>query len=299
METTDRKNLATEQENISSAAIDNQPVSKILEIINSEDIFIAEKVKGALNEIGQTVELAAKAIQNGNRVFYIGSGTSGRLGILDASEMPPTYSVPSDWFNGLIAGGDNALRKSIEGAEDFPEAAVNDLKNFGFNYGDLLIGISASGASQYVKSAIKFGKEIGAKTVYLICNEKPFFSTDADVVIKVNTGPEVITGSTRMKAGTATKMVLNMISTATMIRLGKVYGNLMVDLMAINDKLVDRGTRIIQKLTNENYDSAKAKLFEADKSVKTAVVMILKNCSKTDAVKLLEKKHGFLRRVIE
>ena len=151
----------------------------------------------------------------------MGSGTSGRLGVLDASEMPPTYSVPADWFNGIIAGGDEALRRSIEGAEDQPESAVTDLQTFGLKSGDVVIGISTSGAAQYVKSSIEFGKSIGAKTVYLICNEKPYLSANADVVIKVDTGPEVITGSTRMKAGTATKMVLNMISTATMVRWAK------------------------------------------------------------------------------
>jgi len=162
-----------------------------------------------------------------------------------------------------------------------------------------VIGISTSGAAQYVKSAIEYGKSTGAKTVYLICNKKPYLAADSDVLIKVDTGPEVITGSTRMKAGTATKMVLNMISTATMVRLGKVYGNLMVDLMTVNDKLVDRGTRIIENLTGVGYQLARSKLFEADKSVKTAVVMIQRNCSKEDAQKLLVEMGGFLRKLIE
>ncbi len=299
METTERKNLTTEQQNINSAAIDDQPISEILKIINQEDQSIAEKVHRAIPEIERTVELTTEAIRNGNRVVYVGAGTSGRLGVLDASEMPPTYSVPTDWFNGIIAGGDDALRKSIEGAEDKPEAVVADLKSFGLKSGDVVIGISTSGAAAYVQSAIEYGKTIGAKTVYLICNEKPFLAADADVLIKVDTGPEVITGSTRMKAGTATKMVLNMISTTTMVRLGKVYGNLMVDLMAVNDKLVDRGTRIIEKLTDVDYDTAKSKLFEADKSVKTAVVMIQNECSKEKAESLLLDQGGFLRKVIE
>ena len=212
--------------------------------------------------------------------------------------MPPTFSVPSDWFKGLIAGGDNALRTSIEGAEDQSEEAINDLKDFGLARGDVLIGISSSGAARYVKSSIEYGKSLGAKTIYLICNEKPYFSADSDLVIKVDTGPEVITGSTRMKAGTATKMVLNMISTATMVQLGKVYGNLMVDLMAVNDKLIDRGARIIEKLTGVDFSTAQSKLFEANKSVKTAVVMIVKQCSKDKAIQLLESEGGHLRRVI-
>ena len=299
METTDRKNLSTEQQNVNSYAIDDKTISEILEIINNEDQSIAKKVNASISEIEQTVALTTEAIRNGNRVVYVGAGTSGRLGVLDASEMPPTYSVPGDWFNGIISGGDDALRRSIEGAEDLQETAINDLKDLGLSTGDVVIGISTSGAAQYVKASIEYGKSIGAKTVYLICNEKPFLSAVADIIIKVDTGPEVITGSTRMKAGTATKMVLNMISTATMVRLGKVYGNLMVDLMAVNDKLVDRGTRIIEKLTGVDYNVAQSKLFEADKSVKTAVVMIIKNCSKDEAIKMLEVEDGFLRRVIE
>lgn len=299
METTERKNLSTEKQNVNSTSIDDKPISEILKIINNEDQSIAEKVNAAIPAIERTVELTTEAIRNGNRVVYLGAGTSGRLGVLDASEMPPTYSVPSDWFNGIVAGGDDALRKSIEGAEDQPEAAVDDLKAFGLKPGDVIIGISTSGAAQYVKSSIEYGKSIDAKTVYLICNEKPFLSADADVIIKVDTGPEVITGSTRMKAGTATKMVLNMISTATMLQLGNVYGNLMVDLMAVNDKLVDRGTRIIKQLTNVDYETAHSKLFEAGKSVKTAVVMIMKDCSKDEATQLLEEESGFLRKVIE
>lgn len=299
MEIKDRKNLSTEQQNVNSTAIDDKTTFEILQIINSEDQTIAEKVNESISEIEKAVDLALSAIQNGNRVIYVGAGTSGRLGVLDASEMPPTYSVPKDWFNGIVAGGDNALRNSIEGVEDQPEAAIADLRLFGLNSGDVVIGISASGAAQYVKSAIEYGNSINAKTVYLICNAKPLLAVVSDVLIKVNTGPEVITGSTRMKAGTATKMVLNMISTATMVRLGKVYGNLMVDLMAVNDKLLDRGTRIIVKLTDVDYKTAKLKLLESDKSVKTAVVMIKKNYSKADAIVLLKKNSGSLRKLIE
>ena len=218
--------------------------------------------------------------------------------MLDASEMPPTYSVPSDWFNGIIAGGDKALRNSIEGAEDKPEMAEKDLQETSLQNGDVLIGISTSGAARYVQSAINYAKSIGAKTVYLICNQTPHLAANTDVEIKIDTGPEVITGSTRMKAGTATKMVLNMISTATMVQLGKVYGNLMVDLMTVNDKLIDRGLRIIQDITGATYNVAKSKLSESDNSVKVAVVMIKKSCSKEDALNMLEQENGFLRRVI-
>ena len=234
MESVDRKDLSTEKQNQNSVDIDNKSISEILHIINQEDKTIADKVANAIDDISRTVELTTAAIRSGNKVYYLGAGTSGRLGVLDASEMPPTYSVPSDWFNGIIAGGDKALRNSIEGAEDKPEIALKDLKEACLQSGDVLIGISTSGAARYVQSAINYAKSIGAKTVYLICNQTPHLAANTDVEIKIDTGPEVITGSTRMKAGTATKMVLNMISTATMVQLGKVFGNLMIDLMTVN-----------------------------------------------------------------
>ena len=242
-----RGNLLTEQQNTSSIHIDDKSITEILEIINREDQTIAANTAVTIPEIANAVELTTTAIMSGNRIIYIGAGTSGRLGVLDAAEMPPTFSASPNWFNSIIAGGDDALRRSIEGAEDKPEEAVKDLNAFGLTKGDVLIGISTSGAAAYVRQALSYASEIGCGTVYLICTPKPYFETNADVVIKVETGPEVITGSTRMKAGTATKLVLNMISTTTMIRLGKVYGNLMVDLMAVNDKLVDRGARIISQ----------------------------------------------------
>ena len=299
MESVDRKDLSTEKQNPKSLDIDTQSIDQILRTINQEDQTIANKVNEAIGDISRAVELTTNAIQSGNRIFYIGAGTSGRLGVLDASEMPPTFSVSPKWFNGIIAGGDHALRNSIEGAEDKPEMAVKDLQKHNVSDGDIVIGISTSGAAKYVTSGIEFAKSLGAKTVYLICNEKPHISADVDVMIKIDTGPEVITGSTRMKAGTATKMVLNMISTATMIQLGKVHGNLMVDLMAINDKLFDRGIRIIQQLTNVDYEIAKSTLIEAEKSVKTAIVMIKKSCSKDDAKSLLDQQNGLLRKIIE
>ena len=218
MESVDRKDLSTEQQNQNSVDIDNKSISEVLHIINQEDKTIADKVANAIDDISRTVELTTDAIRSGNKVYYLGAGTSGRLGVLDASEMPPTYSVPSDWFNGIIAGGDKALRNSIEGAEDKPEIALKDLKEASLQSGDVLIGISTSGAARYVQSAINYAKSIGAKTVYLICNQTPHLTANTDVEIKIDTGPEVITGSTRMKGGSATKMVLNMISTATMVQ---------------------------------------------------------------------------------
>ena len=294
----ERGTLNTEQQNRASLNIDDQSISDILLNINREDKTIALAVEKALPEIEDTVRLTTTALRNGGRVFYIGAGTSGRLGVLDASECPPTYSAPVDWFIGIVAGGDAALRRSIEGAEDKPENAIKDLEPFDINESDVVIGISCSGAAAYVVAALDHSRGKKAKTVYLITNPKPYSATSVDVTISVDTGPEIITGSTRMKAGTATKLVLNMISTASMVRLGKIYGNLMVDLMAVNDKLVDRGTRIIEQLTGLGYEESRQKLFDAGKSVKVAVVMVMNNCHKRSAEKLLSDAGGFLRKVI-
>ena len=294
-----RETLKTEQENENTVSIDQLSIPEILKTINDEDQTISSAVRESLPEIEKVVHYAKTALVGGGRVFYIGAGTSGRLGVLDASECPPTYSAPSDWFIGIIAGGDKALRNSIEGAEDKPDSAIEDLRKFDITVNDLVIGISCSGAAKYVISALDYAKEKGSKTAYLITNPVPFLRTDVDVVISVDTGPEIITGSTRMKAGTATKMVLNMISTATMVSMGKVYGNLMVDLMAVNEKLVDRGTRIIQKITGLDYDSAEEALIRANKSVKTAIVMINKNCELNDAEEKLRHVGGSLRKIID
>ena len=294
-----RRHLTTEQPNPLSEGIDDFSVRKILDLMNREDQEVAQKVREALPEIEDTVELTTSALRNGNRVFYMGAGTSGRLGVLDASEMPPTFSVPPNWFTGIIAGGDEALRKSIEGAEDEADAAINDLSAHGVGTGDVIIGISTSGAAKYVQSALNYGNEIGSKTIYLTCTAKPFYPANVDIIISVDVGPEIITGSTRMKAGTATKMILNMISTATMIRLGKVYGNLMVDLMAVNEKLVDRGIRIIQDITNLDLENSRRILIAAKMSVKTALVMVKKDCNLDIAEKLLMDANGFIRDVID
>ena len=293
-----RGDLKTENKNPNSEHIDQLSKTDILRIINYEDQTVAKAVEAAIPSIEQVVDLTIKSIKSNGRVFYIGAGTSGRLGVLDASEVPPTFSAPKDLFIGIIAGGDEALRNSIEGAEDQSEKAIMDLEPYHLNSRDTLIGISCSGAAAYVISALDFAKSSGSKTAYLITNPKPFKITDVDVIINLNTGPEVVTGSTRMKAGSATKMVLNMISTTTMIRLGKVYGNLMVDLMAVNEKLIDRGTRIISELTGLDYKKSRKRLYEADKSVKIAIVMEELNCSKDKAKKTLERNKGFLRGII-
>ena len=285
----DRRELLTEKSNPHSSNIDRLSIREILEKINDEDSKITSAVRSSIPQIEQAVKFCVNAIKLNRRVFYIGAGTSGRLGVLDASEMPPTYSVPSDWFQGIIAGGDLALRESIEGAEDKTELAINDLDEHNIQRDDVIIGISTSGAAKYVQSALNHGSEIGCKTVYLICNSEPYYSANVDLIIPINVGPEMITGSTRMKSGTATKLALNMISTPTMVKLGKVYGNLMVDLMAVNEKLLDRGIRIIQELTNLKYEDSNSILFSAEMSVKTAIVMTVKQCNLDEARRILER----------
>ena len=294
-----RGDLNTEQQNTKSLNIDSVSVEKVLQTINHEDQTVAQAVKKAIPEIESVVHLTTGSMREGGRVFYIGAGTSGRLGVLDASEIPPTYSAPEKWFIGIIAGGDRALRKSIEGAEDQPESAVKDLDPFGINDKDVVIGISCSGAAAYVVSALEYARKLGAKTVYLVTNLDPYKMAEVDIVIVVDTGPEIITGSTRMKAGTATKMVLNMISTATMVQLGKVYGNLMVDLMAVNEKLIDRGMRIIMQLTGLDRKDALERLKEAKMSVKKAVVIETKGIPLQETERLLEKVMGSLRKALE
>ena len=295
----DRRELLTEKSNPHSSNIDRLSIREILEKINDEDSKITSAVRSSIPQIEQAVKFCINAIKLNRRVFYIGAGTSGRLGVLDASEMPPTYSVPSDWFQGIIAGGDLALRESIEGAEDKTELAINDLDEHNIQRDDVIIGISTSGAAKYVQSALNHGSKIGCKTVYLICNSEPYYSANVDLIIPINVGSEMITGSTRMKSGTATKLALNMISTTTMVKLGKIYGNLMVDLMAVNEKLVDRGIRIIQELTNLNYEDSNSMLLSAEMSVKTAIVMTVKQCNLDEARRILERNNGILRDIID
>ena len=291
--------LNTEKKNDASSSIDSMSVKNILKTINEEDSKILDAVRLAIPQIEKTIKFTVNSIKNGGRVFYIGAGTSGRLGVLDASEIPPTFSAPTEYFNGIIAGGDNALRNSIEGAEDQTKNAIDDLKSYSINKSDTIIGISCSGAASYVISALEYARELNAKTIYLITNPNPFKNTKVDVMIQANTGPEIITGSTRMKAGTATKLILNMISTTTMIKLGKVYGNLMIDLKTVNKKLIDRGTRIISEITGLDYDRAKDRLVSAENSVKSAIVMEEFKCNLEEAKGMLENVDGFLHRLIE
>jgi len=291
--------LITEKQNPHSMDIDKLSTLEILELINKEDSLISSAVQKAIPEIEKVVEFAVTALKNGNRIIYIGAGTSGRLGILDASEIPPTFSAPHEWFTGVIAGGAKAVFRSIESAEDIPKDAERDLNVVDIKRGDVLIGIASSSTTPYVIAGLKYGKNIGCRTVFLICNPASVELESFDVTISVDLGPEIITGSTRMKAGTATKLILNMISTTTMVKMGKVYGNLMVDLRVVNEKLRDRGTRIIEKLTDLNYKEAGKVLKDSGESVKTALIMVNKSCTKKEAKELINKYDGNLRQIID
>lgn len=292
------KNLVTETRNPRTMDIDAQETLEILRRINQEDALIPDIVAAEIPHIAQAVDLVVDVFKNGGRLFYVGAGTSGRLGVLDASECPPTYGTDPELIQGLIAGGYKALLRSQEGAEDIFENGRRDLEDAGFSSKDVAFGIAASRRTPYVIGALTFAREIGAKTVYLICNPREEITIPVDVAICPVVGPEAIMGSTRMKAGTATKLVLNMVTTTAMIRLGKVYGNMMVDLRMTSKKLEERSKRVVMMVTNLTYEEAGAVLAQAGGHVKTALVMALANVSAEEARRRLEQANGFIRGAI-
>lgn len=285
--------LPTEARNPASEHIDQLPTLEMLRIINDEDAKVAAAVAAELPHIANAVDAIAARFEQGGRLFYIGAGTSGRLGVLDASECPPTFSVPSTLFQGIIAGGDGALRNSSEASEDSPEQGAADLVSRAFTGQDALIGIAASGRTPYVLGALSHARKLGALTISLTCVPDSQMAAIADIAIAPVTGPEVLTGSTRLKAGTATKLVLNMLSTGVMIRAGAVYGNLMVNVQPTNAKLVDRAQRIIAAATNVDQATA-AKLLTEAGSVKTAIVMQKLSLDRNDAEARLAAASGRL-----
>jgi N-acetylmuramic acid 6-phosphate etherase len=266
----------------------------MLRVINDADKAIAASVEREVDQIALAVDEIAARLEAGGHLFYTGAGTSGRLGVLDASECPPTFNTPPDMVQGLIAGGDRALRHPIERAEDDPEQGKQDLMAHGFSVGDALVGIAASGRTPYVLGAIAYARELGALTIGLSCTTDSQLANAAEIAITPVPGPEVITGSTRMRAGTATKMVLNMISAGVMIRLGYVYGNLMVNVQPTNEKLVDRARRIIASIAGVSYDEASA-LLDVAGSVRVAIVMHKLGLSRTDAEGRLAAAKGRVR----
>jgi N-acetylmuramic acid 6-phosphate etherase len=290
--------LKTESRNPKTLNLDTMSTLEILRVMNEEDQRVIDTIKEALPKIEGAVQLVIDALNNGGRLIYMGAGTSGRLGILDAVECVPTFST-TDEVIGIIAGGNEAFVKAVEGAEDSEELAGRDLEKINIDAKDVVVAIAASGRTPYAIGALKSARNFNAKCVSLSCNKGSKLSEYADVAIEVDAGPEILTGSTRLKAGTCQKIILNMISTASMVGIGKVYGNLMVDMKATNLKLVERAKRIVMESTGCDLETSTRTLEETDYSSKVAIVMILTGATKEEARKRIEENHGFVRKCIK
>ncbi|MBQ8919473.1 MAG: N-acetylmuramic acid 6-phosphate etherase [Acidaminococcaceae bacterium] len=295
----DLTKLTTEQQNPRTRAIDEASALEIVKLINAEDQTVPKAVKKILPDISRAITVIAGHLSHGGRLFYIGSGTSGRLGILDAAERPPTYSTDPALVQGIIAGGTPAIFQAQEGAEDSEAAGAEDLKKQKLNNLDVVVGLSASGRTPYVLGALKYAKTVGSYTIAVACTDKPETEAVADLSLTAVTGPEVITGSTRMKAGTAQKLILNMLSTGSMILMGKVYGNLMVDLQCTNLKLKARAKRILMEASGCDGDTADALLEQARGAVKPAILMHLAGIDYPTAMKRLQENHGSLKQALK
>lgn len=289
----------TESRNSNSVNLDTMSPLEIVRLMNEEDKSIAYCVENSLEEIARLIEEVTKAFKRSGRLIYIGAGTSGRLGVLDASECPPTFSVDYEKVVGLIAGGNSAMFKAVENSEDSELEVVDDLKDIGLNKNDILVGITASGRTPYVISGINFAKSLGIKTGSISCNSNSKVSKISDFPIEVEVGPEVLTGSTRLKAGTATKMILNMITTASMVLVGKTYKNYMVDLKASNKKLKLRAENIVMDVTGVKRDEAEKALKACDWDVKLSIYSILTGKDLDQAKEGLDKSKGYLRKALE
>jgi N-acetylmuramic acid 6-phosphate etherase len=289
----------TERRNPSSSTIDIASALEIVDLIGAEDATVPAAVARARVEIARTIDLIEVAFRAGGRLIYVGAGTSGRLGVLDAAECPPTFGTPPEMVVGVIAGGSPALVRSVEGAEDDVAAAGREMDQLRVGDRDVVVGIAASGTTPFVQAALSRAHQLRARTVFLSCSEPPpQLKGVCDEFITVLVGPEIVTGSTRMKAGTATKLVLNTLTTGAMIRIGKVYGNLMVDLRAWNDKLVDRSQRIVMETTGLDRGAARQVIQAAEGSVKTAIVMARRGVEKREAEQLLAEHAGRLRPIV-
>lgn len=291
--------LPTEQRNPATTDIDTLSTLEMARVLNEQDATVAPAVARALPDIAESIDVIVDRIRQGGRLVYIGAGTSGRLGVLDASECPPTYNTPPELVVGLIAGGDHALRHPVENIEDRPEEGAAALRDINLTAKDVVVGIASSGRTPFVVGALAYAKELGAATISLANVENAVIARVADIAIAAVTGPEPVTGSTRMKAGTAQKMVLNMLSTGAMIRLGKTYGNLMVDVQPSNSKLRDRAIRIVTEATGLDRDAAVTLLQEAEGDVKTAIVMELMGISAAEARGRLDASDGVVRVAME
>jgi N-acetylmuramic acid 6-phosphate etherase len=287
--------LITEQRNPNSMHVDSLSALEIVQLMNEEDKQVPLAIEKCLPQIAQAVECIVAAFQQGGRLVYIGAGTSGRLGVLDASECPPTFGVSPEMVKGIIAGGERALRHPIEGAEDSKAQAVVDLQTIQFSSKDVLVGIAASGRTPYVIGALEYAKSLGSVTVSIASNPNSAMANIVDIAIDTVVGPEVLTGSSRLKSGTAQKLVLNMLTTASMILMGKCYQNLMVDVQANNEKLKARAIRIVMQATDCDKALAEETLKQADQNAKLAIMMILSGLDRAQAEALLEKHQGKLQ----
>ena len=287
--------LITEQRNPNSMHVDSLSALEIVQLMNEEDKQVPLAIEKCLPQIAQAVERIVAAFQQGGRLVYIGAGTSGRLGLLDASECPPTFGVSPEMVKGIIAGGERALRHPIEGAEDSKMQAVVDLQTIQLSSKDVLVGIAASGRTPYVIGALEYAKSLGSVTVSIASNPNSAMANIVDIAIDTVVGPEVLTGSSRLKSGTAQKLVLNMLTTASMILMGKCYQNLMVDVQASNEKLKARAIRIVMQATDCDKALAEETLKQADQNAKLAIMMILSGLDRAQAEALLEKHHGKLQ----
>ncbi|WP_141603987.1 N-acetylmuramic acid 6-phosphate etherase [Terrilactibacillus laevilacticus] len=290
--------LLTEQRNTKTMQLDKMSIHDILQLMNEEDQKVANLVALSIPAIEQAVELVVKSFHNKGRLIYIGAGTSGRLGILDAVECVPTFSTSPSKVQGLIAGGLSAFTQAVEGAEDSEEQGGHDLSEIDLSSKDTVIGIAASGRTPYVIGALKYAKKMGSNCISISCNKNSVISQHAKIAIEVETGSEILTGSTRLKAGTAQKLILNMISTVSMIKIGKVYQNLMVDVKATNAKLVERSKHIIMDATQVDYSTAEQFLIKSNQNVKIAIIMILLKCSYKEAIHKLDLSNGFIRNAL-
>lgn len=299
MQGEDLARLETEARNPNTSELDTLSTSELVGVLHRENMTVAEAVAKTLPQVTRVVDILAERLRRGGRLFYVGAGTSGRLGVLDASECPPTFGVSPELVQGIIAGGNTALTNSIEGAEDEPETGRRDLLARNVRAEDVVIGIAASGRTPYVIGALDAAREVGAATAAIVNTSDSALSRHADITMAAVTGPEPLTGSTRLKAGTAQKMLLNLLTTATMVRLGKVYGNLMVDVAATNGKLRDRAIRIVVSATNADRASAEQALISADWHAKTAIVMLLAGVSAQEAQARLSSANGWVRVALE
>ena len=293
------KKMVTESRNENTMNIDTLTTREMVKVINDEDKKVALAVEAELGNIAKAIDKISNAFLNGGRLIYIGAGTSGRLGILDASECPPTFGTPASLVVGLIAGGKVAILKAVENAEDNKELCVEDLKKINFNSKDILVGIAASGRTPYVMGGIEYATNLGAITISVSCNPNSILAEAVNIPISPVVGPEVVTGSSRLKAGTAQKLVLNMLTTGAMIKIGKVYGNLMVDVEATNEKLVERQKKIVIEATDCTKEEATVALDQVEGHCKTAILMILAGLGPNEAKKLLEEKNGFIREALK